>query len=339
MTERAVSTGTAVTDPAAPPPEQASAGALRRFDLRSFDWRRYVIYIGFVVVFLLFAIFLGDSGFLSSNNLLNIFRQTATITVMAVAVTFVIAAAEIDLSVGSVAGLSSVVAAMAVANHGLVVGVLAGLGVGLVVGTINGGLVTWLNIPSFLVTLGMLGIAVGVAQWITASAPQPILNETFNFVFGGGNIGPIPVLLLWSAAFVAVGAVVLSKTSFGRQVLATGGNRIAADFTGINTARIKFYVLLGSALAASVAGMLYAGRLESGRFQWGAGDELSVIAAVILGGTSLFGGRGAVVGTLFGALLIGLINNGLILAGLDVSQQQIVRGAIIILAVALARRK
>jgi ribose transport system permease protein len=122
-------------------------------------------------------------------------------------------------------------------------------------------------------------------------------------------------------------------------VLATGGNRTAADFSGINTAKIKFYVLLGSSLAASIAGMLYAGRLESGRFQWGSGDELSVIAAVILGGTSLFGGRGTVVGTLFGALLIGLINNGLILAGLDVSQQQIVRGAIIILAVALARRK
>jgi ribose transport system permease protein len=313
----------------------AGIGAL----LRAVDWPRYVIYVGFVVVFLLFAILLGDSGFLSGNNLLNIFRQTATITVMAVAVTFVIAAAEIDLSVGSVAGLSSVVCAMAISQFGLVIGVLAGLGVGLVVGAINGGLVTWLNIPSFLVTLGMLGIAVGVAQWITASAPQPILNDTFNFAFGGGNIGPIPVLLLWTAVFVAVGAVVLGKTAFGRRVLATGGNRTAADFSGINTAKIKFYVLLGSSLAASVAGMLYAGRLESGRFQWGSGDELSVIAAVILGGTSLFGGRGTVVGTLFGALLIGLINNGLILAGLDVSQQQIVRGAIIILAVALARRK
>jgi ribose transport system permease protein len=307
--------------------------------LRAVDWPRYVIYIGFVVVFALFAVLLGDSGFLSGNNLLNIFRQTATITVMAVAVTFVISAAEIDLSVGSVAGLSSVVAAMTVAQFGLVAGVLAGLGVGVVVGVINGGLVTLLNIPSFLVTLGMLGIAVGVAQWITASAPQPILNDTFNFAFGGGNLGPIPVLLLWTAVFVVVGAVVLGKTAFGRQVLATGGNRIAADFSGINTARIKFWVLLGSSVAASVAGMLYAGRLESGRFQWGAGDELSVIAAVILGGTSLFGGRGTVVGTLFGALLIGLINNGLILAGLDVSQQQIVRGAIIILAVALARRK
>jgi ribose transport system permease protein len=307
--------------------------------LKELDWRRYVIYIGFVVVFLFFAVLLRDQGFLSPNNLLNIFRQTATITVIAVGMTYVIACAEIDLSVGSVAGLSSVCTAMALSQWGLIPGILAGLAVGLVVGSINGALVSLLGIPSFLVTLGMLGIAVGVAQWITASAPQPILNDTFNMLFGSGNFGPVPGLVVWSAIFVAIGAVVLSRTKFGRQVLATGGNRNAAEFTGINTKRIKFQVLLISGMVASVAGMLYAGRLQSGRFQWGAGDELSAIAAVILGGTSLFGGFGSIIGTLFGALLIGLINNGLILAGLDSSQQQVVRGAIIILAVALARKK
>ena len=307
--------------------------------LSTIDWRRYVIYIGFVVVFAFFAILLRDEGFLSSNNLLNIFRQTATITVIAVGMTYVIACAEIDLSVGSVAGLSSVVTAMALSSWGIIPGVLAGLAVGLTVGAVNGALVSLLGIPSFLVTLGMLGIAAGVAQWITGSAPQPILNDTFNLIFGGGNFGPIPGLLAWSAIFVTIGAIVLAKTRFGRQVLATGGNRTAAQFTGVNTRRIKFQVLLLSATVASVAGMLYAGRLQSGRFQWGAGDELSAIAAVILGGTSLFGGAGSVVGTLFGALLIGLINNGLILAGLDSSQQQVVRGVIIILAVALARKK
>jgi ribose transport system permease protein len=307
--------------------------------LKDLDWRRYVIYIGFVVVFLIFAVLLRDQGFMSPNNLLNIFRQTATITVIAVGMTYVIACAEIDLSVGSVAGLSSVCTAMALSQWGLVPGILAGLAVGLVVGSVNGALVSLLGIPSFLVTLGMLGIAVGVAQWITASAPQPILDDTFNAVFGSGNFGPIPGLVVWSGIFVAIGAVVLNRTKFGRQVLATGGNRNASEFTGINTKRIKFQVLLISGMVASVAGMLYAGRLQSGRFQWGAGDELSAIAAVILGGTSLFGGFGSIIGTLFGALLIGLINNGLILAGLDSSQQQVVRGAIIILAVALARKK
>jgi ribose transport system permease protein len=319
-------------------PSETRAGGLRG-KLTGVDWHRSVIYIGFVVVFLFFAVLLHGEGFLSANNLLNILRQTATVTVIAVAMTFVIASAEIDLSVGSVAGLSSVVAAMALSQWGLVAGVVAGLAVGLVVGAINGGLVATLGIPSFLVTLGMLGIASGVAQWVTASAPQPILNDTFNLIFGSGNLGPIPGLILWSAVFVVVGHVALTKSRYGREVLATGGNRTAAEFTGINTKRIKFQVLLISAVVASIAGLLYAGRLQSGRYQWGTGDELSAIAAVILGGTSLFGGSASVIGTLFGALLIGLINNGLILAGLDASQQQVVRGGIIILAVALARKR
>jgi ribose transport system permease protein len=320
----------------APPP----ATAKRPGRLREIDWRNYAIYIGFVLIFILFAIFLGNEGFLTATNLLNIFRQTAIISIMAVAMTFVIAAGQIDLSIGSVAGLSSVVTAMAIAaSDSALLGVLAGLCAGLVIGTINGSLVTFLGIPSFLVTLAMLGIAFGLAQYITSSAPQPILNDAFNAIFGGGNIGPVPGLLVWTVVAVVIGWVVLAKTRFGRQVLATGGNRVAAEYTGVNTKRVTFTVMLVMSVVAAIAGMLYAGRLESGRYQWGTGDELSVIAAVILGGTSLFGGTGSVIGSLFGSLLIGLINNGLILAGLDVSQQQIIRGLIIIVAVALARKK
>src|SRR3954453_18265953 len=307
--------------------------------LAGFDWRRYIIYIGFVVVFVVFAVTLGDRGFLSSNNVLNIFRQGATISIIAVCVTFGISGAEIDLSVGSVAGLSSVCTAMAISHWGILAGIAAGLAVGLAVGAVNGTLVAMLRIPSFLVTLGMLGMAAGLAQWITDSAPQPILDDAYNLIFGGGNFGPIPGLLVWSAVFVIVGAVVLARTRFGRQVLATGGNRTAAEFTGVRTRRIKFQELLLSATVATVAGMLYAGRLQAGRFQGGRGEALSATSAVTLGGTSLFGGSGSVVGTLFVALLTGLINNGLILAGLDVSQQQVIRGVIIILAVALARKK
>jgi ribose transport system permease protein len=306
---------------------------------KRFQWQQNIIYIGFVAVFILFAVLLGDSGFTSPNNLLNIFRQTATISIMAVAMTYVIAAAEIDLSIGSVAGLAAVVSAMTIDSFGLIPGIAAGLAVGAIAGAISGGLVAWLKVPSFLVTLGMLGLVVGVARWITESAPIPIADQTFIAIFGGADIGPIPVLLIWVAVAVTIGAIVMNKTKFGRHVRATGGNLVAAGYTGVKTARVKFMVLLLSGVVASLAGMLYAGRLQSGRFQWGTGDELSVIAAVILGGTSLFGGRGQVVGSLFGALFIGLINNGLILAGLDVSQQQVVRGAIIILAVALSRKK
>jgi ribose transport system permease protein len=307
--------------------------------LKRFEWQQNIIYIGFAAVFILFAVLLADSGFTNPNNLLNIFRQTATISIMAVAMTYVIAAAEIDLSIGSVAGLAAVVSAMTIDSFGLIPGIVAGLAVGAIAGAISGGLVAWLKVPSFLVTLGMLGLVVGVARWITESAPIPIADQTFIAIFGGADLGPIPGLLIWVAAVVSIGAIVMNKTKFGRHVRATGGNLVAAGYTGVKTARIKFMVLLLSGVVASLAGMLYAGRLQSGRFQWGTGDELSVIAAVILGGTSLFGGRGQVVGSLFGALFIGLINNGLILAGLDVSQQQVVRGAIIILAVALSRKK
>ncbi len=318
---------------------ESSSGLNPKIFLSRLEWRQNIIYVGFVAVFLFFLILLGDSGFASPNNILNIFRQTATISIMAVAMTYVIAAAEIDLSVGSVAGLAAVVAAMAVNNYGLVVGVLAGLAVGVASGSLSGSLVAFLKVPSFLVTLGMLGMLVGIARWITDSAPVPISNQAFITIFGGGSVGPIPSLMIWVVVATALAALVMNKGTFGRHVRATGGNVVAAAYSGVNTLRIKFTVLLMSGVAASIAGMLYAGRLQSGRFQWGTGDELSVIAAVILGGTSLFGGRGAVIGSVFGALFIGLINNGLILAGLDVSQQQVVRGAIIILAVALSRKK
>jgi ribose transport system permease protein len=308
--------------------------------LQRLDWRDFAIYIGFAVVFILFAIFLRDSGFLTANNLLNIGRQTAIIVVMAVAGTFVIAAAQIDLSIGSVAGLSSVVTAMTIAGTGnVLLGVLSGLGVGVAVGIVNGSLVSLLGIPSFLVTLAMLGIAGGVAQWISNFQPVPILDRWFTSFFGSGELGPVPALLIWALAAVIIGVVVLNKTRFGRQVIATGGNAVAAKFSGVRTRRITFTVLLISAVVASIAGMLYAGRLQSGRFQWGTGDELSVIAAVVLGGTSLFGGNGRVIGSAIGAVFVGLINNGLILAGTDVSQQVIIQGIIIIIAVALAKRR
>ncbi len=310
-----------------------------RLALRAWDWRSSVIYIGFLVILAIFSVTLSGRGFLQPTNLINIVNQTATISVMAVGMTLVISAAEIDLSVGAIAGLASVVTALAIANWGLIPGIIAGLITGAVVGAVNGGLVTLANIPSFIVTLGMMGVAHGGAQWITASAPQPILNSTYNSIFGGGQIGPFTVLVLWTVILVSMGALVLNRTSFGRQVLATGGNRVAAEFSGIDTRKVKFAVLLLCGLTAALAGMLYAGRLQTGRYQWGEGDELSAIAAVILGGTNLYGGKGSVIGALFGSLLIGLINNGLILAGLEAPQQELVRGLIIIAAVALGRRK
>lgn len=303
------------------------------------NWRQYIIYIGFVVIFVVFAITLNQKGFLNPNNLLNIVRQTAMIAVMAIAMTFVLSAGEIDLSVGAVAGLATVTVAMAIAVAGPVAGVLAGLATGVAVGMFNGWLTTRIGIPSFLTTLAMMGIAKGVAMWISDTAAVPILSPGYSWLFGGGNIGPIPVLLFWMVILGGIRQIVLRRSGFGRRVLATGGGETAARYSGIDTANIKFKVLVISSTAAALAGMLYAGRLQSGRFQLGEGDELSVIAAAVLGGTSLFGGKGTVIGTIVGALMIGLINNGLILMGLEFSQQLIARGAIIIFAVALSQKR
>lgn len=303
------------------------------------NWRQNIIYIGFVVIFLIFALTLSDKGFLNPNNLLNIVRQTAMIAVMAIAMTFVLSSGEIDLSVGAVAGLASVTVAMAIDAGGIVFGVMAGLATGLAVGVFNGLLTTRIGIPSFLTTLAMMGIAKGVAMWISDTAAVPIIEPAYSWLFGGGSIGIVPVLLLWMLGFGVIGHFVLKRTTFGRRVLATGGGETAARYSGIDTRAVKFRVLIISSMAAAFAGMLYAGRLQSGRFQLGEGDELSVIAAAVLGGTSLFGGYGTVVGTIVGALMIGLINNGLILMGLEFSQQLIARGGIIILAVALSQKR
>ncbi|MDQ6794501.1 MAG: ABC transporter permease [Chloroflexota bacterium] len=321
--------------------ERPMSGRVSLAGLKAFDWRQYIIYIGFAIVFVVFAITLGEKGFLTPTNLLNVARQTAIISIMAVAMTFVIGAGNIDLSVGAVAGLSSVTTALALGSWGLPlpVAIAVGLLTGLSVGIANGFLVAVVAIPSFLVTLGTLGIVNGAAQWLSDTAPIPIQNDRFTFLFGSGDIGPIPSLMIWTAVIFVVGHIVLRKTTYGRRVLATGGNAVAARFSGVDTRLITFLVMAVMGVTAGLAGMLFAGRLHSGRFEFGAGAELSVIAAVILGGTSLFGGRATVIGTLLGSLMIGLINNGLTLASLPTSQQFIVRGLIIILAVALAKKR
>ncbi|RFU66627.1 ABC transporter permease [Peribacillus glennii] len=306
---------------------------------KTFDWRNYIVYFAFVGVLIYFSIMLFDDGFLTSNNMLNIARQSAMITIMAVAMTFVISTGEIDLSVGSITALSALTAALALqAGYGLIGGLVVGLATGLVIGLVNGLLITKVSIPSFLVTLGMMGIVKGLAMWITDTAPVPIVDSTFNYVFGSGDIGPIPILLIWTLIVAVIGHILLRKTPFGRQTLATGGNENAAKFSGIKTGKVKLLVFIGTGLMAGFAGILYAGRMHAGRFTFGEGDELSVIAAVILGGTALSGGVGTVIGTVVGSLMMGVINNGLIIMGLDVSQQQIVRGLIIIIAVAFGRK-
>jgi len=298
-----------------------------------------MVYIFFGLVLVFFAFTIGDKGFLTMQNLFNITRTTSMIVVMAVAMTFVISCGELDLSVGSTAALASLIAASVLeAGYGIVAAVLAAILSGLAVGLANGLLVTVVSIPSFLVTLGMMQLIRGLDMRVTYTKPIGITNELFNSVFGSGSIGPVPSLFIWSILVAAIGHLVLRYTAFGREVLAAGGNRTAAQYSGVNTKRVKLYCFLISGAAAALAGMLYSGMMQTARYSFGTGAELAVIAATILGGTSLFGGKGSIIGTFVGALLIGTINNGLIIMGLDVSEQYMIAGAIIIVAVAFGRK-
>jgi ribose transport system permease protein len=213
------------------------------------------------------------------------------------------------------------------------------LAVGAIVGLINGVFVTFVRLPSFLVTLATMGAVAGVARQISNLQSVPVSNEAFLGLFGSGSFFGIPGLVIWSVLAVVVGYLVLNQTRYGAHVLAIGDNIGAARVSGIKTARVKIMVLMGSAMCASLAGLLYAGRLNGARYTLGEADLMTVIAAVIVGGTSLFGGKGTIVGALMGSLLMGMLNNGLILAHLTVSQQMIARGLIILIAVSLSLRE
>ena len=307
--------------------------------VRRVDPRLYVVYVAFLLILVFFGITLRDEGFLSSTNLLNIVKQTTPITVMAVGLVFVLSAGEIDLSLGSVVALTSLVTALALRDYGLVAGIAAGLGVGVGVGLVNGLVVTLLRLPSFLVTLATMGLVAGLARWVTDLASVAVINETFANVFGSGSVGPVPSLVGWTLVVVGIGYFFFRHTRFGAHVVATGDNVAAARVTGIRVDRVKLSVLVLSGTMASLAGLLYAGRLQSGTYTLGESDLLPVIAAVVIGGTRLFGGAGSVVGALIGSLIMGMLNNGLILMGLSASGQMIAQGVILLVAISLTLRE
>lgn len=302
-----------------------------------FNWRSLFIYI--VLIFLILTFSLLNKRFLSLDNFGVIGRQTAMVSLMAFGMTFVITAAQIDLSVGSIVGLVGIMSTLSLHwGFGLIGASLVGIVTGSLVGFINGVFTAKIKIPSFLVTLGMLGIARGAALTITGTRTVVVYDDRFPLLWGAGDIVGFPVSILWVAFFFVVSLILYNHTSFGNYVKATGGNMIAAKFSGINTDLIIIKVLTFSGFMSSIAGLLMAARLSAGRPEVGAGMELDAIAAVILGGTSLFGGKGNIVNTLVGALIMGIISNGLVILGLDASIQMIVKGLIIIAAVSLSEK-
>ncbi|HUZ37428.1 MAG TPA: ABC transporter permease [Streptosporangiaceae bacterium] len=285
----------------------------------------------------IFAIVLRETSFLGVSNMVSIVGTTTSITVMAVATVFVLCCGEIDLSFAAVVAVSGYIAALLI-GHGIVLASVAALLFGAAVGWINGMVTMKFRIPSFVVTLGSMGILQGVAAGMTGSATLTVSDQTFLNFYGQGNIGPIPILMAWSLAAVIVGGVILNYTSVGRHVLATGANVDAARYSGIRTGRVKVGVLTASGVAGALAGLLYVGQYTAATYSLGSTDLLTVLAAVIIGGTALTGGKGSVVGALIGSFLLGLLNNALVIIGLAAPGVLIARGAIIVFAVILSSR-
>lgn len=298
-----------------------------------------IVYAGFVLIFLFFAITLGSDSFLTSKNLSNIVLQTAPATVMAVGLVFVMSAGEIDLSFGAIVALAALVAALAMRDQPMIIGVLAGVGTGAAAGAVNGLLVAYGRLPSFLVTLATMGVIAGIGRSVSDLQSIPVIDSGFISFFGGGSLAGIPSLIIWTLAAIAFGHLVYRHTRFGAHVLAVGDNPRAALVSGIKVARIRLSVLILSGACAGLAGMLYAGRLQSARYTLGESDLMTVIAAVIVGGTALNGGKGTIFGALVGSLMMGMLNNGLILMGLSVSYQMIIKGLIVLVAVAISLRE
>jgi ribose transport system permease protein len=301
--------------------------------------RENFVYAALVALVIIFTA--ASPYFLTGQNIANIGRQTAAVSIVAVGMAMVIITANIDLSIGSLFALCGMVAALAmqlVANQWWL-GALAAIAVGVVFGLMNGLATVRLGVPSFLVTLGSLGVARGIALLITDTRPVLIANPTYFAIFGETKVlGVIPISVVWTLIIVGIGALVLHKTVFGLRVFATGGNARAARYTGVKTDRtiVQAFVLTGALTA--VAALLFTGVAHAARPDLGVGFELDVIAAVILGGVSLFGGRGTIFGAFVGSLLIGVINNGLVLIGVNSSVQQIIKGLIIVAAVALTKK-
>ena len=293
-----------------------------------------IIYLIFLLLIIFFTITLGKT-FFSAQNLMNILRQTSMISIMAMGMTFALAAGEIDLSVGSIIALSGCISAMVLRVSNLGLAIIAGIGVGILAGCFNGIIVAKLRVPSFLVTVASLQIFGGLTRWITSLKSIGISNAKYIYFFGSGNLGPIPIIIIWTIVILIISVLVINKTSYGKRVLATGGNEKAAFFTGIKTRWIKMSVLIISATSAALAGMLYVGRLQGARYDIGENFGLSVLAAAVLGGTSLFGGKAVIVGSLIGAIVMGIIDNGLILMGLNVSQQMFFKGIILLIAISI----
>lgn len=291
--------------------------------------------VALVILVLAIAIAIGNPNFATSANVFNLLRAIAITGIVAVGMTFVLISGELDLSVGSVVALSGVTAFTVAAETSSVLAIPVGLLVGGAVGFVSGLIVTRIRVNSFIVTLGMLSVARGLSLLITGGLPVNGPHALQGL--GQGAIGPVPVQVIVLLLIAVVGQLVLTRTVFGNQVQAVGDNQEAARLSGIPVARIKVTCLIVVGVLAGLAGLIRGAQLGVGEPNAAIGLELEVIAAVIIGGTSLSGGRGSVTGALLGAVLLGLIQNAFVLLHLSNFLQVLSTGLIIILAAAFDR--
>ncbi|OCP18298.1 MULTISPECIES: sugar ABC transporter permease [unclassified Ensifer] len=308
--------------------------------------QEYGIFLAFLL--LAFILSLSNEYFLTPGNISNVLLQTSINGVLAIGMTFVILTRGIDLSVGSVVALAGMVSAsfattsatagIAGAPYPFFVALSIGILVGVACGIIVGFIVSRFSVPAFVATLGMLSAARGMTLIYGGGKPVPALTPEFRWIGTGSILGiPMPVILL-AIVFLASWWV-LTRTRFGRYIYAVGGNPHAAKTSGINVTRIRFLVYVISGGLSGLAGMMLSARTGSALPQAGIAYELDAIAAVVIGGTSLSGGVGRVTGTLIGALIIGVMNNGLDLMGIQSYYQQVLKGALIVGAVMLDQKR
>ncbi|WP_431227378.1 ABC transporter permease [Burkholderia contaminans] len=293
--------------------------------------------VGLIVVCI--AMMIASPSFLSAANLENVLRQVSINAIIAVGMTCVILTGGIDLSVGSVMALSGTLAAgLMVAGVNAVAALAIGIAVGFGFGFLNGVFVAFAGMPPIIVTLATMGIARGLALIYTGGYPIDGLPEWVAF-FGSGKVFGIQAPVLIMLVVYAIAWLLLDRMPFGRYVYAIGGNEQATRLTGVRVARVKLIVYTLAGLTSALAAIVLTGRLMSGQPNAGVGFELDAIAAVVMGGTSISGGRGAILGTLVGALLLGVLNNGLNMIGVNPYVQNVIKGGIILLAIYISRER
>jgi ribose transport system permease protein len=311
-------------------PRPSLGSALRRMT----NWREFNVALA--VILLSTVLTFSSDAFLTSANLFSVMRAFSLTAIMAIGQTMVILTGGIDLSVGSIMGLTGLITAMLIkAGYPVNLAIVAGLATGIGVGLFNGLMITRLRLPPFIATLGTLSIGRGVMYWITHGWPVTLSFEHPFLSLGQGYVGPVPVPVIVMLLMGIAASIFLNRTFIGRYVYAVGGSEQAALFSGIRVDRVKLLVYSLSGFCCAVAGLILLARMVSAQPMAGLGYELNVIAAAVIGGTSLMGGEGTVLGALLGAALMGILQNGMVLVGVDAYAQQAVTGAVIVIAVTL----